>query len=140
MIEKNILIVDDDHDMLNLYHHFLKDHVANIDLVFNPQEVLDRLAIKSYHMVLTDILMPHLNGIELTRKIHEEYPQLPILVCSEGGTTDAKEIVAGIVLNKAMTFGAIYALQKPFKKNELVKIVSSILNGQIEELKKEEKD
>lgn len=137
MIEKNILIVDDDHDMLNLYHHFLKEYVAHIDLVFNPEEVLDRLALKNYHLVLTDILMPHLNGIELTREVHTRYPHLPILVCSEGGTTDAKEIVAGIVMNKAISFGAIYALQKPFKKAELVKVVTSILNGEVDKLKED---
>lgn len=135
MLEKNILIVDDDRDMLNLYHHFLKDQVTGIDLVFNPQVVLERLALKNYHLVVTDILMPHLNGIDLTRKIHTEYPELPILVCSEGGTTDAKEIVAGIVMNKAISFGAIYALKKPFKKKEIIHVIMAILNGEVDSLK-----
>ncbi len=135
MHEKNILVIDDDHDMLNLYHHYLKDVVTGIDLVFDPHEVLERLAYKTYHLVITDILMPGINGIDLTKAIHEHYPTLPILVCSEGGTTDAREIVAGIVMNKAISFGAIYALKKPFKKNQLLKVVDALLLDQLDSLK-----
>lgn len=143
MQQKNILVIDDDHEMLNLYHHFLKDEVAHIDLVYDPKEVLDRLRFKEYHLVITDILMPEINGIDLTRDIYKEYPTLPVLVCSEGGTTEAREIVAGIVMNKAMYFGAAYALKKPFKKEELLTVIRAILDGTIEEFKKkqlEEKD
>ena len=136
MLMKTILVVDDDHDMLNLFHHFLKDQVEQIDLIFEPETVMERLRYKKYDLVITDILMPKINGIDLTKEIKEEYPKLPILVCSEGGTTNARDIVAGIVMNKAISFGALYALAKPFKKEELIKVVTEVLNGNIEKLQK----
>lgn len=137
MHKKSILVVDDDHDMLNLYHHYLKELVEQVDLVFEPETVLERLRFKKYDLVITDILMPKVNGIDLTKDILNEYPKLPVLVCSEGGTTDAREIVAGIVMNKAISFGALHALKKPFKKPELVKVVDSILSGNLDALKED---
>ncbi len=134
MLEKSLLVVDDDHDILNLFHHYLKNNVKEIDLVHEPQRVMERLQFKKYDLVVTDILMPKKNGIDLTKEIKSLYPNLPVLVCSEGGTTDAKEIVAGIVMNKAITFGAIYALKKPFKKKELLRVIEAILLNKVSEL------
>lgn len=134
MFEKTILVVDDDPDILNLFHHYLKNDVLEIDLVNEPERVMERLQFKKYDLVITDILMPNVNGIDLTKEIKNHYPNLPILVCSEGGTTNAKEIVAGIVLNKAITFGAIFALKKPFKKQELLRVIHAILNGKVQDL------
>lgn len=134
MLNKSILVIDDDHDMLNLFHHYLKEVVSDIDLSFEPETTMERLRFKKYDLVITDILMPNINGIDLTKQIKHEYKTLPILVCSEGGTTDARDIVAGIVMNKAISYGAIYALKKPFKKGALVTTVESILNGNVESL------
>jgi DNA-binding NtrC family response regulator len=134
MLEKSIIVVDDDHDILNLFHHYLKNNVKEIDLVHDPERVMERLQFKKYDLVVTDILMPKKNGIDLTKEIKSLYPNLPILVCSEGGTTNAKEIVAGIVMNKAITFGAIYALKKPFKKKELLRVIEAILLNKVSEL------
>jgi len=116
----NILIVDDDEDILMLYRHYLIEEVSQVDCISDPREAIKRLKFKKYDLLITDILMPFLNGIELTKEVHEIYPDLPVLVCSEGGTTEAREIVAGIVLNKAISFGATFALKKPFKKTELL--------------------
>lgn len=133
---KNILIIDDDADILNLYKHYLKDSGHSVDYLEEPLEVLPKLQFKKYDLVVTDVLMPSLNGIELTKQIRDKYPELNILVCSEGGTTDAKEIVAGIVMNKAMDFGALFALKKPFKKSELIETIEMLLSGKIPEPKK----
>ena len=132
--EKSILVVDDDPDILILYKHFLGKEVGSITCLENPLEALERLKIQKFDLVISDILMPQMNGIDLTLKIHSLYPQLPILVCSEGGTTDAKEVVAGIVLKKAVEFGAVFALKKPFKKTELLDIVFAILEKRVDEL------
>lgn len=133
---KNILIIDDDTDILNLYRHYLKDGPNSVDFLEDPTQALSKLQFKKYDLIITDVLMPALNGIELTKQIREKYPELDILVASEGGTTDAKEIVAGIVMNKAIDFGALFALKKPFKKQELLETIEAILNGEIDLLEK----
>lgn len=124
-----ILVVDDDLDMLNLYRFFLANAGFNIHTLSNPIAALEMINYNNYDLIITDILMPEINGIELTKSVHQINPTQKILVCSEGGTTDAKDIVASIVLDKAMQFGAIEALRKPFTKTELIAKVTSILAG-----------
>lgn len=131
MLKKSILIIDDDWDILNIFKHFLKDEVQTIDLLDDPTKVLEALQYKQYDLLITDILMKELNGIELTKLVKKRYPSLPIVVCSEGGETDAKEIVASIVLNKAIEFGALYALRKPFKKSEVLDSIIPLLEGKL---------
>ncbi len=131
MINKAVLIVDDDIDILNIFKHFLKGEVQEIDTLNDPRKVLNALNYKQYDLVITDILMPGINGIELTKMIRKKYPNLKIVVCSEGGETDAKEIVASIVLNKAIEFGALYALKKPFNKTEVLDAIIPILEGDL---------
>lgn len=133
---KSLLIVDDDQDILNLFKHYLKESGHEVEFLTEPKEVLDKLKFKKFDLIVTDVLMPSMNGIDLTKLIKAEYPDIKILVCSEGGTTDAREIVAGIVMNKAIDFGALYALKKPFKKKELIDTIEAVLNGDIENLAK----
>ncbi len=135
MKEKKILIVDDDPDILNIYKHFLKGIVSEIVTTQDPLEVLELLKLQKFDLLLSDVLMPQMNGIELTKKVHDLYPSLPIIVCSEGGSTDAKELVASIVMNKAISFGAVFALKKPFKKATIQEVIKSILEGEIPDQK-----
>ncbi|GAB4023225.1 MAG: response regulator [Bdellovibrio sp.] len=123
-----ILVVDDDLDMLNLYRFFLANAGYNVHTLSNPIAAVEMIEYNQYDLVITDILMPELNGIELTKIIHDKRPSQKILVCSEGGTTDAKEIVASIVLDKAIQFGALEALRKPFTKTELLSKIEAILS------------
>jgi CheY-like chemotaxis protein len=78
--------------------------------------------------------MPNMNGIEFTKNVQSQFPDLPVLVCSEGGSTEARDIVASIVMNKAIFFGATYALKKPFSKSDLLATTKAIVTGNIEEL------
>lgn len=133
MEKKSVLVVDDDQDILTLFQYFLKEESLNVDYLANSSEVMNKLKFKKYDLVITDILMPEINGIELTKMIKDSYPSLNVLVCSEGGSTDAKEIVAGIVMNKALNFGAIYALKKPFNKKELLTTLYAVLEGRLPE-------
>ena len=134
MLAKTIIIVDDDEDILNLFKHFLKESFNEIVTFNNALEAIEVMKFKKVDLVITDILMPKMNGIEFTKIIHEKFPGLPVLVCSEGGSTEAKDIVASIVMNKALFFGATYALKKPFNKNELIETMTSIIEGRVDEL------
>lgn len=126
----NLLIVDDDIDICNLMVYYLKELDLTIQVVHSGQEALESLKLSSFDLVISDILMPGINGIELTKKIVDQYPGIKILVCSEGGTTDAKEIVASIVLSKAVEYGALQAIKKPFSRREFVSTVNNAISGQ----------
>ncbi len=118
MNQKKILIIDDDIDLGALYAHFLKKDY-HCEVLNDPLQVLGKLCYEHFDLLLTDIIMPELNGIELIKKVRSTFPKIKILVCSEGGSSHGKEIVAKILLDQAKEMGAHQALKKPFTRQEL---------------------
>lgn len=127
MHKLNILLVDDDLDMLSLANHYLKDTFKQIFQAHSGVEALELLSKTHIDLVLTDIIMPEMNGIDLTKNIRQQYPSLKIIVSSEDGTTSSKEIVAGILLNEAINFGANQALPKPYTKQQLLECLTKVV-------------
>ena len=73
-------------------------------------------------LVLTDILMPDMNGIDVIRGLQELAPQLPVIAMSAGERSRDFELLAN-----AKVLGAMSLLRKPFSKNELLTVVEAAL-------------
>jgi len=71
-------------------------------------------------LVITDIVMPGMEGIEVIRRLRQADPTVPILAISGSG--------ASIYLRAATTLGATAALAKPFEIAELLSLVGRLLN------------
>lgn len=127
----NILVVDDDNDMLNLFDHHLKNFFSNIYLFNCPLNALDHIKSKPTDLVISDIIMPKMNGIDLTREIKKFNSSIKIVISSEGGTTDSKDLVASILLNQALREGADLPLSKPFKKEQLLNVLETVLEASL---------
>jgi YesN/AraC family two-component response regulator len=78
----NVLYVEDDVSLREEVSIFLLDIFHSVDLATNGQEGLDMLAKTHYDIVITDIKMPIMDGIEMIAKINELYPHQAILVTS----------------------------------------------------------
>jgi len=78
----DILYVEDDVVLQEEVRTFLADIFKSVDLVNNGQEGLEKLAQRSYDIVITDILMPVMDGVKMIEKIRELYPQQAVLVTS----------------------------------------------------------
>ena len=66
---KNILIVDDDKDLTNLYETFLKYDGYKVDVFNDPLDVLSSFRKDVYDLVLLDLKMPKMNGVELYQEL-----------------------------------------------------------------------
>ncbi len=75
-----VLIVDDDHHMLESLLLLLTAYDYNVVTADNAGEALYKLLNKDVDIVMTDIKMPGMNGLELAGKIHGLYPELPVLI------------------------------------------------------------
>jgi CheY-like chemotaxis protein len=75
-------------------------------------------------LVLTDIMMPEIDGLELIREIHAEWPDLPIVAMSAGGA-----VVKGDYLKIALEFGAREMLRKPCSGSALGEAIDRALVG-----------
>ena len=73
---KNILIVDDEEDLTNLYETFLKYDGYKVDAFTNPIDALYSFKKDVYVLALLDLKMPKMNGIELSQEVQNIDPNL----------------------------------------------------------------
>jgi CheY-like chemotaxis protein len=116
-----ILVIDDEPRMRRLIARILNraGHVMH-------EADNGRVGIERFHqvhpaLVITDIVMPDMEGIEMIRTLHEEAPMIPILAISGGGPP--------IYLKAAIGLGATAVLAKPFDAAQLLSAIDNLLNG-----------
>jgi len=113
-----ILIIDDDAEMTGLLSEFLSDHKYSVQIYHNPLEALEFLQKNSVDLVLLDIMMPEMDGLNVLRKIRE-HSEVPVMMLTAKG--DVSDKVVGLEL------GADDYLPKHFEPQELIARVQSIL-------------
>jgi len=119
-----ILIADDHPFFRDGMHQLLTDqlNITDIDEAANGSEVLERLADKSYDIIIMDIKMPVMNGIDATREIRKNYPDVKVLAMSM-----YDEQPYFIRMLKA---GARGYLLKNSTKEELLDAISKLMQGE----------
>lgn len=113
-----ILLVDDDVELTNLLAELLSLEGFDIHVVHNGQEALTELELQAYDIILLDIMMPVLNGIETLKQLRQKL-NTPVLMLS--ARDDDIDRVLGLEL------GADDYLPKPFNDRELVARIKAIL-------------
>lgn len=116
---ENILIVDDDIDILELLQRHLKAMNYHTYKAVSVKEALFILKDTYIDLLITDIQMPEIDGLQLLKFANEHYPEIPKLVVTGYPSVD------GVL--EVMKSGAIDYLSKPFTKDELKKGVEKAL-------------
>lgn len=117
MEKKRILIADDEETVRILLAEALKFYGYEIDVVENGVEAMSHIEKKSYDLVITDYIMPKMDGLELTQRIKAKYPHIPILIIT--GNAPVRDL---------LKYGATACIMKPFKIFELHSMVKIILD------------
>lgn len=118
--KENILIVDDDYDMLELLHRNLTTLNFHTYRATSVKEAIDILKHSRIELMITDLQMPGINGIELIKYGDEHYPKIPKLVITGFPSLD------GAV--SAFRSGALDYLVKPFTQQELKAAIEKTLS------------
>ena len=113
-----ILIIDDDKELTELLVEFLSKYKYKLDVFHNPIEGLEFLKKGESDMVLLDIMMPEMDGLQVLRNIRE-HSEVPVMMLTAKG--DVSDKVVGLEL------GADDYLPKPFEPQELLARIQSIL-------------
>lgn len=119
MADSRILVVDDEPQILLLVSRFLQREGYEVETAPGGREALDRLAESPFVLVLSDLKMPHLDGIGLLEQVHERYPDTIFILMTAFGTIDS----AVSVLRR----GAYDYLTKPLDLEDLVSTVARAL-------------
>lgn len=86
---KKIIIIDDEQDILNtLVRYFKRKDKIEVDVFTNPLNGLEAIKGGKYDLVLTDIMMPEMDGIELLKRVKEVKPSLPVVMMTAYSTID----------------------------------------------------
>lgn len=114
-----IAVIEDDPSIRELIRIILSDLNIEIDCFENGWKGLDAIQSKEYELLVLDLMLPGVNGLEITRKIRQENAKLPILILTSKSEDEDK--IAGLET------GADDYLTKPFSKGELTARVRALL-------------
>jgi YesN/AraC family two-component response regulator len=121
-LDKSFLIVDDSATMRQLIVMTLKKMgCTSIADAPNGRVALEKLAAQPVDIVLTDIDMPEMNGLEFIQAARAQYTNLPIIILSTHGDEATRD--------KGLTLGANYYLTKPLSGAKLADVLEKIFPG-----------
>lgn len=117
-----ILLIEDMKGVRESLEVILSMAGHEITLAENGKEGLEKIASGTYDLVITDILMPEVDGTEVIVQTKQKKPSLPVLAISAGGN--------GVSADQALTIASQKAnaiLEKPFSKEELLGKVDELI-------------
>ncbi len=117
--EGRVLVVDDDMEMRSLLEDFLV--TKGFDVLTSPTalKALEMIAGIDFDVVISDIKMPELDGLEFTRRVKEACPDLPVVLITAFGSIETAI--------EAIQMGAFHYIVKPFKLAEITVTIERVL-------------
>jgi len=122
-----ILVVDDEVNMLQLFRKMLTKEGYQVTTVETAEEALQVVGTTLFDLVISDLALPGINGIDLYKSIKKDYSNLPFILITAYGTVESAV--------KAMKLGVYDYICKPFQMDELKIIIKKALHQ--EELQRE---
>jgi putative two-component system response regulator len=124
--EHHILIVEDERDLQNIFSRFLEVDGFYCQTADGGEEALAVLKQGDFSLMITDINMPGMSGIDLLREVRERFRDITVIMVS---AVDDRKVAV-----KALELGAFAYIIKPVSRNELVINVINGLRGRFLEL------
>jgi nitrogen regulation protein NR(I) len=112
----HVLIVDDEINIRRVLAAMLKRDGYEVTTAADGEQALGVLGKTPVHVLVTDLVMPRLGGMELLRRVSTDFPDVPVIVITAHGSVDSA--VA------ALKAGAFDYITKPFEQDELKKVIA----------------
>jgi CheY-like chemotaxis protein len=120
----DILIIDDEPGVLRVLRKILESAGHSVTDAPDGEVALRHFEGKPADLVITDIFMPGMDGIEFLVNLRKTYPDARVLAMSGGGILSRDQ-----ALNDAALLGADEILQKPFSRDEVLEAVDKTLTA-----------
>jgi YesN/AraC family two-component response regulator len=129
---QRILIVDDERDVRDSLKRVLDLAGYLVRTAENASDALDQLGRMPTDLVITDIIMPKINGVQAIESIRKLFPLVRIVAISGGGnfgisSYQPRAITTNAYLASAESAGAHMVLTKPFEPDDLIEAVEKVL-------------
>ena len=119
---KRVLIVEDDEEMRGLLSDVIEEEGYKTDSVDNGSEAFRKLVKESFALIITDIRMPGLTGLEILPGMKKLQPEAPVIVITAFGSEE--------VQRKAFEKGANAYLEKPIHLQKLRRLIHDMVSEQ----------
>ena len=118
---KKVLIIDDEETLTwSMSKSLSKDRDKyEVMIANNGKEALNLLKKSEVDLVISDIRMPDINGLDLLVRIKKEYPQTKVIIMTAYGSSDVQK--------GAKRRGSLYYIEKPFEINDIRKIIIDLI-------------
>jgi len=120
MKDKSVLIVDDEKNIRLTLSQALEALGVETDTATNGEEALAKLKEKGFGLILLDLKMPGMDGMEVLRRVREIRPDIRVIIITAYGTIESAV--------EAMKLGAVDFIQKPFSPDEIRGLVSRVMD------------
>lgn len=128
--QKNILLVEDDASLSTVLADYLRSKGYTVETANNGKDAWELIMIKRYDIIISDILMPRMNGYELLKLIRAQYPMLPVIILSAKVERDD--------IMRAYELGCDDYVTKPFSMDILICKIEAILRRSINMLESDQ--
>jgi len=118
METKSVLVVDDEKNIRMTLSLTLEPMGFRIQTAVNGEEALEKLASNGFWLILLDLKMPGMDGIEVLRQVKKNYSKIRVIIITAHGTIESAV--------EAMKLGAVDFIQKPFTANEIRELVNQV--------------
>jgi DNA-binding response OmpR family regulator len=116
-----VLLVEDDEDLGELVKYNLEKNQFKVDWVLDGREALERIKTKRYSLIILDLMLPGINGLDICKEIRENpnNEDVPVIVLTALSDEDTKI--------KGFSIGADDYVTKPFSMKELLARIEAVL-------------
>lgn len=127
-----ILVIDDDRGVRTAIQTVLEHKGFEVHVVDDGRAGIKLVKDESFDLLIVDVFMPGMDGLETIRLVHEHKPELPIVVMS-GLSFGSSPAPAPDFLSMATKLGAVRSLKKPFRPRDLLAVIADCLEKSIHE-------
>ncbi len=117
---EKILVIDDTLVIRELLTEFFADYGFKVETAVNGREGYEKAVASDYSLIICDVHMPELNGVDLVINLRQAKPESRIIIMDSMPGKDAK---------KATESGAIGCLAKPFDLDELRELIATLFSN-----------
>jgi DNA-binding NtrC family response regulator len=119
MDKKPVLVVDDEKNIRLTFSETMTQMGFDTRTASNGEEALTKMQGAEFDLVLLDLRMPGMDGIEVLRRIRERYPKVRVIMITAHGTVESAV--------EAMKLGAVDFIQKPCTPDEIRELVGKVM-------------
>jgi DNA-binding NtrC family response regulator len=120
-----VLLIDDEQMVRKIVRKMLERSGHEVTEAENGRLGLEQLKIGTFDLVITDIIMPEMEGVETLMTVREQYPNVKVITMSGGGRTGNIDF-----LSAAEKLGASAILHKPFTLGSLAAAIETTFGAQ----------